>query len=210
MVQLVTIIALSGYATCGKDTVADILVEDYGYTKYAWADTLRMAAAALNPVVGHRYASGSYWTDFHLVRYTDAIEEYGYNEAKAKFPELRTVLQRLGTEVGREILGENVWVDATIQRIASERSLADKIVIPDTRFPNEASAIHARSESQNFVVRVIRPGVGPVTDHISETGLDDWDFDFYIHNDGSLNDLRDRVEELYFLTENSAKGLRST
>lgn len=199
-----TIIALSGYATSGKDSVADILVEDYGFVKYAWADSLRMAAEALNPIVGWDEQGGS-----GPIRYNDAVEEYGYNEAKAKFPELRLVLQRLGTEVGREILGENVWVNATINRIASERSLSDNIVIPDTRFPNEAAAVQARSESKNFVVRVTRPGVGPVSDHISETGLDDFDFDYYIHNDGSLNDLRDRVEEVYSLIEISSKGLRS-
>lgn len=201
MVQLVTIIALSGYATCGKDTVADILVEQYGFTKYAWADALRLAAEALDPIIDLDQ-------DLTPIRYTDALAEYGYNEAKAKFPEFRRTLQRMGTEVGREIIGDNVWVNATFHRIASERSLADRIVIPDTRFPNEASAVHVRSESRNFVVRVTRPGVGPVTDHISETGLDNWDFDYVVENDGSLADLDDRVKNLYAFVEMSSHGLR--
>lgn len=191
-----TIIALSGYATCGKDTVADILVEDYGFTKYAWADALRLAAEALDPIVhwDEEFGSGP-------LRYTEALNHYGYNEAKAKFPEFRRTLQRMGTEVGREILGDNVWVDATINRIARERSLADNIVIPDTRFPNEASAVHVRSESRNFVVRVTRPGVGPVTDHPSETSLDNYDFDYVLPNDGTLGDLGFRVDELMEFVE---------
>jgi hypothetical protein len=191
----VTIIALSGYATSGKDSVADILVEDYGFVKYAWADSLRAAAAALNPIV-------DYGTNGEFIRYNDVVAQYGYNEAKAMFPEVRNVLQRIGTEVGRNIIGDNVWVDATFKQIADERSLTDNIVISDTRFPNEAYAVQARSESKNYVGRVNRPGVGPVTDHPSETSLDDFDFDFVIDNDGTLDDLRDQVGELYKSLEN--------
>jgi hypothetical protein len=198
-----TIIAISGYATCGKDTVADILVADYGYTKYSWADTLRNAAAVLNPIVAYDTRT----VGRGAVRYNDAVEEYGYNEAKARFPELRRILQYLGTEVGRNLIDDNVWVTATLKRIASERSLSDKIVIPDTRFPNEANAVRIRSESKNFVVRVTRPGVGPVSDHPSETSLDDFDFDYTLHNDGTLAELADRVEELREFVEIRSMGL---
>lgn len=203
MVQLVTIIALSGYGTCGKDTVADILVEDYGFAKYAWADTLRLATETLNPIIAWDEDASS-----GPIRYRDALEQDGYNEAKAKYPEFRRVLQYLGTDVGRKLLYDNVWVDATINRIASERSLSDNIVIPDTRFPNEAHAVQMRSESRNYVVRVHRPGVGPASDHISEVALDDFPFDFAIDNDGTLDDLRLKVAELWKSVEMSSGGLR--
>ena len=197
-----TIIALSGYGTCGKDSVADILVEDYGFAKYAWADTLRLAASELNPIVD---------LDQNLrpVRYNDALAECGYNEAKVRYPEVRNVLQRLGTEVGRNLIDDNVWVDATINRIGRERSLADNIVIPDTRFKNEAHAVKLRSESKNYIVRVNRPGVGPAGDHPSETNLDDFEFNYVINNDGTLDDLRVRVEELCKFVEMCSWGLPS-
>jgi hypothetical protein len=199
-----TIIALSGYGTCGKDTIADILVSDYGFTKYAWADTLRLAVEALNPIVAWDEQAGS-----GPIRYVDALNQYGYNEAKARFPEFRRVLQYLGTDVGRKLIDDNVWVDATFKRIQRERSLSDNIVIPDTRFKNEAFAVQTRPESKNYIVRVNRPGVGPVTDHPSETDLDDWDFDYIINNNGTIDDLGYEVEKLCLFVEMCAWGLPS-
>lgn len=192
------IIALSGYAGAGKDSVADILVGQFNFKRYAWADTLRMAAAALNPIV---FCDGMGGND---LRYNDVIETWGYNEAKFMYPEVRVLLQRLGTEVGRELIGDNVWVDATFKRIDTETSPLDNIVITDCRFPNEALAVEDRG---GFVVRVNRPGVLAANAHPSETSLDDWSFDFTIDNDGSLDDLVGPVESLYKSVESCQFGL---
>jgi ribosomal protein S16 len=179
------IIALAGYATSGKDTVADILVEHRGFVKYAWADTLRLAAAALDPIV---------WVgmDGEYLRYTQAIELCGYNDAKFLYPELRQVLQRIGTEVGRNLIGENVWVDATLLRIGREQPVNGNVVIADTRFPNEADAVK-KLGADNRVVRVARTHVGPQSDHPSEISLDDYDFDWEILNSGTVDDLTKKV-----------------
>ena len=45
------IIGLSGYAQSGKDTVAEILVEEYGYTRVAFADIIKQAVYLLDPIV---------------------------------------------------------------------------------------------------------------------------------------------------------------
>jgi len=180
------IIALSGYGGAGKDSVADVLVEQHGYVRYAWADTLRLAAAALNPIV-HVGKKGK------AHRYNDVVASVGYNVAKFKFPEVRVLLQRLGTEVGRELIGDNVWVDATLNRIKRDGNENGNIVLTDTRFPNEAEAVNCMNIGgrwDSYVVRVNRPGVGPAGDHPSETSLDDYPFDFYIDNDGDLTDLQ--------------------
>lgn len=182
------IIALSGYGGAGKDSVADVLVEEYGFKRYAWADTLRLAAAALNPIV----AVDPYGAVIH---YNHAIEEVGYNEAKFKYPEVRILLQRLGTEVGRELIGDNVWVDATLARIARECDPFDDVVITDTRFKNEAAVVKERQYS--YVVRVNRPGVGPAGDHPSEVDLDDYPFDRVIDNDGTLDELAETVKTFH-------------
>jgi hypothetical protein len=41
------IVALCGYKHSGKDTAADVLVEEYGFQKLAFADPLRESAAAM-------------------------------------------------------------------------------------------------------------------------------------------------------------------
>ena len=46
------IIGLSGKAGSGKDTIADYLVTNYGYTKFALADAVREAVFILNPSLG--------------------------------------------------------------------------------------------------------------------------------------------------------------
>lgn len=186
------IMALAGYAGAGKDSVADVLVAERGFIKYSWADTLRQAAAALNPIVD---ADGG-----HILRYNDVIDMVGYTEAKIQFPEVRLVLQRLGTEVGRNLISDTVWVDATLAHIERECSPFDNIVIADTRFPNEANAIKSRTGG-NLVVRVTRPGIGPESDHPSETSLDDYDFDFYFSNSGEIVDLPNDVVEWYDFLE---------
>lgn len=195
------IIALSGYGSAGKDSVADVLVDKYRFKRYAWADTLRLAATALDPVVGIR-------EDGTAIRYTDAIEDVGYIEAKVKYPELRRTLQRLGTEVGRELIGDNVWVNATLNRIERECSTGDNIVITDTRFHNEAEVVKSPSAprflSPAYIVRVNRPGVGPAGDHPSETDLDDYPFDRIIDNDGTLSDLAGAVRILLKSLETSS------
>ncbi len=202
------ILALSGYASAGKDSVADVLVAERGFTKYSWADTLRLAAAALNPIVAWTVGGDVAWTvggdDYYegdgAIRYNDVITKIGYTEAKVRYPEVRLVLQRLGTEVGRNLISDNVWVDATLARIEREHSWFADIVIADTRFLNEAEAIKNLS-SENLVVRVTRPGVGPESNHASEISLDGYDFDSHFSNDGDMDGLTKAVLDWYDFLE---------
>ena len=55
------------------------------------------------------------------------------------------------------------------------------------------AAAHRQRSRGGRVWRVSRPGVGPINDHISEVGLDDYPFDAVIDNDGTLDDLHERV-----------------
>lgn len=185
------IIGLSGYARSGKDSVADILVNDAGYIRVAFADKLRESLYALNPIV-------SVTTDTKLFsrrvltftwRVQDVIDEYGWDGVKETMfaDEIRRLLQRMGTEAGRQVLGDDIWVDAAFNDVRK----GSNYVVTDCRFLNEATAIGRDVNGQ--VWRITRPGVEPANDHISEVGLDNWPFDRIILNDGSLEDLRKKV-----------------
>jgi hypothetical protein len=175
----VTIIGLTGVSQVGKDTIAKVLIEDYGYQRVAFADAMRKGVYDLNPViplsVRPRYVH-EYW------RLQDVIDEIGWDEAKVKYPEIRRLLQVYGTECGRNVFGENVWVDLALKGY----DYGDNIVITDVRFPNEAEAVHKRG---GFVVKIVRPGIGPVNAHISDAGLPDKLIDWQLVNDGSIEDL---------------------
>ena len=173
---------VSGYAQGGKDTIADRLCDVHGFRRVAFADLLRRCAEALDPIVG----VAPYGTP---ITYRQTLEHNGYEASKQLFPEFRGILQRLGTEVGRKLLGDNIWVDATLA------SLEDGFdyVITDARFTNEAEAI---LKNGGLMVRVEREGTGPINGHPSETALDDWAFDHYITNDGTIEELNGKVDRL--------------
>ena len=177
------IVGVNGYGRSGKDELARVLVDNYGFERIAFADVLRCMAYAVDPLV-----SLSWQTDVPGVseratqRLSEVVDSFGWDYAKTTFPDVRRLLQRLGTEGGRNALGENVWVDA-----AFDRAKSDKLVITDMRFPNELRAV---TERNGVTVRVNRAGNGPANDHPSETSLDNYKFDYYLDNDGTLGEFQ--------------------
>lgn len=172
------LIGLHGFSGAGKDTVAKILAES-GYTRIAFADKLREALLGLNPVVMVEGGRG--------VRLAPLIRSHGWDTVKRRVPEVRELLQRLGTEAGRNIHGNDVWVRLALSPVLPD----DNCVITDVRFPNEAAAIRARG---GVMVNVVRPGCGAVNDHVSEQPLP---CDYTLHNDGKhLEPLQAGVSHL--------------
>lgn len=171
-------VGLSGYARSGKDTVAGMLIE-HGWTRFAFADKLKEAVKRLNPAVE--------WSQYNgVLTVQDALDEHGPERTKELFPEYRRLLQVMGTEVGRDMFGENFWVEQALREVQD----GDFAVFTDCRFPNEAKAIKERGGE---VWRINRPGFGPVNSHASETSLDLWMFDRVIENDGDLTALEMKV-----------------
>jgi len=166
-------IGLRVYACSGKDTVAELLVLNYGFKRMAFADGIRDALIALNPILhdGHRL--------------NEVVQMYGWDVAKAK-DEVRRLLQVMGTEVGRKLIHEDVWVWRLFNQIDTD----ERIVIPDVRFPNEARMI---KDKGGEVWRINRHNHSAVNDHVSERAMDNYMFDRVVYNDGTLDDLSDEV-----------------
>ncbi|MFI6205939.1 hypothetical protein ACIBAI_05995 [Streptomyces sp. NPDC051041] len=184
----IPLIGLAGAARSGKDTAAQALL-DVGWTRRAFADKVRHMLYAMNPVLDEP----SYTEGFTSLRYE--VDTYGWEAVKEMYPEVRRYLQRLGTDGGREVLGEDVWVDALFRDFETW----GPTVITDVRFPNEADAIRARD---GLVVLIERPGMKPIREagHVSENALAGYLFDDVIPNDGTVDQLRDRVMGLIPLT----------
>lgn len=191
------IIGLVGFAGSGKGSLAEILAVEYGFTRIAFADPLREMALAIDPIVSadpdtkissERIEIGG----VRLIPYAEALATLGYTETKARYPEARRFLQRLGTEAGRNILGPNIWVDTAMRRADVARAEKDcrGIVHDDARFDNEVEAIRERG---GFIWRIDRPGFGPVNDHESETLPLRIEPDAVIVNDGTLAELAEKV-----------------
>ena len=164
------IIGLSGYASSGKDTVAEILVKQHGFKRVAFADKIRECLYVLNPIIN--YAGD---------RLAESIDAVGWDEGK-QHSEVRRLLQTFGAEVGRNLIDPNLWVEMTMSGLNRD----ENIVITDVRFPNEYEAI---KWAYGEIWRIERPGVEPVNRHYSETALDGWQFDRIIENSRGIPDL---------------------
>lgn len=177
------IIGLSGYGGSGKDTIADILVEKHGFVRFAFADAMREGLLAFNP-----YLEGSR-------RLSEVVNELGWDKAKRQRPEIRRLLQSFGTDFGRNILGEQTWVNI-LNRFLQDNYLLGyldyKVVVTDVRFPNEVDEIKGWG---GRLWRVERSGVEPAQDHFSDKALDNHTFDLVIKNDMPLTELTDYIAD---------------
>jgi len=177
----VTCIGLAGWARSGKDTVADYLVESHGYTKMSFAAPMKEAMYRLNPRITVNKITNT------ALRV--GIDVYGWDGIKERSPDVRGLLQRFGTEVGREMFGSDFWVNAAIKQIPD----GAKAVFSDVRYPNEADAVRKLGGK---VWRVLRPGVEAANDHASEHALNDYQFDKVIDNSSTIRGLEARVGDL--------------
>lgn len=174
------VIAVSGRARHGKDTVASIL------QKQLQED-------------GHRVLITHY---ADLLKYI-CTTFFGWNGEKDE--EGRTLLQYVGTDVVRK-QNPDYWVDFVADILTYFDDQWDYVVIPDTRFPNEFNRLKERGLDA-IHLRVVRPDfASPLTKeqqaHPSETALDDVKPDFCIVNDSDLNELKRKtttwiMEDLY-------------
>lgn len=183
-------IGLGGHLRSGKDTVADHLVQAHGFVKLGMSDALHEAMLALDPIVD---------VDHDLeIRYADVIEAFGYVQAKARYPEVRRLLQKLGTEVGRDMIGENTWVDIIARKVDLLLKGGWPVAVTGIRFPNELRMVRSLGGT---AVWVDRPGLDSASPaaHASETSVDDSMFDRVLVNDGTL-------EHLYAITDDLVRS----
>lgn len=188
------IIALSGYARSGKDEAAHVLAAEYGFVQVAFADKLRDMLYALNPIVRQSWHGGMD-LDIHpdTTHVQDVIDFFGWDGYKESVygPEIRRLLQRLGTEAGRQTLWDSIWIDAAFAGLSEDA----KVVVSDARFFNEFDAVRARG---GYVWRIDRDGVGPANDHPSETEAVGYDkFSLFIKNNGTLEEYRNTIRREY-------------
>lgn len=173
-------VGLSGYAGAGKDAVAAVLVERYGYRRLAFADKIKAVAYDLNPL--YRDAAAG-----RCLSLRETVDALGWDGAKAQ-PEVRRMLQDLGASA-RKHLGLTVWVDAVAREIESSEA---PCVVSDVRYWNEVLALRG-FDAQFWMVE--RPGVTAANDHPSEHAWRRFVFDRVVANDGRLEDLAAKVAD---------------
>ena len=173
------IIGISGRKRSGKDTVAGLIVGMLPKTsKTSFADPIKAML---------KWGLGLSWAQL----YGDQKEVMDVRYGRTP----RELMQSLGTEWGRDLVGADVWVFGLKQLLDGQKGTT--VVIPDVRFENEA----ALCRKYGYVIHVERPGL-PVTDvHRSEVGIAFHPDDRVILNDGSLAELKVEVEMILGLRD---------
>ena len=178
------LIGLSGLKRSGKDTVASILENNYGFSRLAFADKLREALLMLNPFIVD--------TDAHMYSpLQNLVDTWGWEGLKTThwYPEIRRLLQRGGTEMGRNTISPEVWVSPIMQQYALLNQENVRVVISDVRFSNEAAAIKHHG---GIVIEVRRDRTESPDTHSSE--IIDFDPDLVLDNNSTLEDLESKVD----------------
>ncbi len=193
------LVGIGGLMRHGKDAFADFLVDDHEFKKTFMSESLTQALSLIGPrgpwvALDHDIAwEGGYGIcrkrrgDF--MRYAELVAAVGYAAAK-EHQDAREYLQGLGTEVGRNILGEDTWVRAAAAKLQKFRAAGSPAVITGIRYQNELDMIH---ELGGIAVWVERPQVtesSSTAAHSSETSLSSEDFDLVISNNGTLAELQ--------------------
>lgn len=191
------IIGVNGLARHGKDTVADMICEEFlSAAKVAYATPLK-----------------------HVAQYVFGLtpEQVETTLGKAQKPDsgyglsCRQIMQRVGTEAFRSVFSDRIWLDWMDRNLPA----VDVVVKSDVRFANEIA--HTREQGEKFNcpavnIKVINTRKLPnladvicgggmnmpvqVGEHVSETVFPDSEFDYVIYNDGTLEDLRKKVVKI--------------
>lgn len=175
------IIGLTGPATSGKGIVSARLVSHHGFVATRFAEPIkRMLAVGLGLTPEQLDGFSKH----------DPIRELG-----GLTP--RHLMQTLGTEWGRRMVHSDVWVTAWRSMVPD----ADRIVVDDLRFPNEAMEVRSMGGA---IWRIFRPNVQPI-EHASERAMREIAVDSTIKNlstIAALHEAADKAVEAYLSAHN--------
>lgn len=192
------LIGITGYAGHGKDSVANTLRE-HGYVIVRFGYRIYQTLEAINPMIQTDNHGNDLWTGntphHYGVRLSVLLAQYGWEQCKRQFPDVRELLQRTGENL-KPIHGDDVWARPTMKHVDKLLAGGTRVAIADLRRPIiEGEPIYERG---GVVWRVHRPnfenGVG--VSHISERDIVNFIPEEHIDNDGTLEKLKIKVEIL--------------
>lgn len=199
------LIGINGFKGSGKDTVYGFLAgaqQDKNVARVAFADRLKlMAVSALGVNLGddefQLTVADQLKADGVLDVSWGALEHHGTHITGRQY------LQFFGAEA-RRLFGDTFWINQVLPEPGPGWQLSgpelleiaypdvDVLVVTDVRYENEARRVKALGGE---VWEVVRSGLES-DGHSSEVPLPRDVVDLTIHNNGSFDDLRERVIEL--------------
>lgn len=208
------LVGFVGLKRSGKDTAAQALV-DRGWTRMAFADPLKEMSmklrgvwvqvpagveldAVIPSVGGGLLGRGGGFAQYHYV-----VDALGMEKAKDLVPDVRTLLQTLGTDCVRGTFGSMAWAELMRDNVLQAIHDGQSVVLTDVRFHEEFDLVQRLG---GIVIGVWRGSVTSFSDalegeggrggeHVSErTAYELLDrCDAVIYNNGTVDDLHRTV-----------------
>lgn len=189
------IIGIAGLIGSGKDTVANHLIKEHNFQRIKFADKLKDGVAAIFE-----------WPRELLEGDSDESREWRETPDEFWSKELgeditpRFVLQKFGTEV-RDGFHVHTWTILLKKTILQNPNT--NYVIPDVRFPHEDAIIKdlggemwrvSRGEDPDWFTDYVEENITPKHVHPSEWKWAKIDFNFLLKNDGTVQQLYDKID----------------
>lgn len=201
MITAPVIIGLCGKAGSGKSTAGQWFIREFDAVPVSFAAPLKRMAQKIYSL-----------TDAQL--YGTQAEKEAVDPRYGK--SARQLLQFLGTDVCRDILGEDIWIRAALEDVDRFRKATPVgkpliFVFEDLRFPNEARALKLRGGK---IIKLVCPDRSSEADesHPSEKLVDQIDADVTItsrRSPGSV-DLLSQLDKAIHLPLPQLKAVSET
>jgi len=189
------LIGVVGLIGSGKGTVSDRLEQKHNFRKDSFAKSLKDAVSSMFN-----------WDREMLEGKTDDSRAWRekpdvfWSKRFGKDVTPRWVLQYFGTEVMRQGMHDSIWIDSCMARYDGQPT-----VIADTRFENEIKIIREmggsillvkRGQDPDWFTDYVEGNVVPKNVHLSEYAWAKSEYDHLITNDGTLEDLHSKIDDL--------------
>jgi hypothetical protein len=179
------LISVSGYISSGKDSAANFLVKNYKFVKMSFADSVK---DSLSVIFG--------WDRDLLQGITPESREWRETvdtwwAERLNIPHFspRYAMQYYATEIMRNSFNDQIWVYSLEKKIQTSNS---NIVISDCRFKNELEFI---KRNNGICIRIFR-GKDPDIIHQSELESVNFEYDYYVNNNGDMCDLYAQIRSI--------------
>jgi dephospho-CoA kinase len=162
-------IGITGLAGSGKDTAADFICREYGYTRVSFAAPLKTACVSLG------------WDSNKDARGRKLLQDVGM--AFRLYDETTWI----------NALDKSLAVESDIPMEESRRK---RYVFPDVRFKNEAEYI--KQSRNGMIIRVVRDDLAlkEMHEHVSERGQSAISVNYVVLNNSSIENLNKQIKEI--------------
>ena len=189
------IIAICGKKGSGKDTLANIIIENYNFTRYAFGDDIKEIAKILfNFDEDQLYGNKKDIIDKNWnITPRDFYQKFGTEYIQTIFPNLFPQIFTKNNISIREFWLKKfeIWYNDNIKK-----HKIFFVVISDLQFLHEYNYI---KKMGGYIIKIERDNLKNIDNHSCETDLDNFTndkFNFIIKNNDRIQDLKNQIKKI--------------